>query len=105
MFTLTSKNRILGFIEVSVGSMSTSVVHPRDAFRAAILQGASAVILVHNHPSGDPAPSREDFDVTKRMVNAGKILGIKVLDHIIIGDNDYYSFADVSQLDVYNSPN
>ena len=101
MFTMDSKNRILGFIEVSVGSLNVSIVHPRDVFRAAVIQGASAVTIVHNHPSGDPTPSREDHDTTKRMVQAGKILGIRVLDHIIIGDDDYYSFADAEQMDYW----
>ena len=99
VFFMDSKNRILGFNEASVGSLNASIVHPRDAFRAAVIQGASAVTIVHNHPSGDPAPSREDRDTTKRMIQAGQILGIHVLDHIVIGDDDYYSFADAGQMD------
>jgi DNA repair protein RadC len=94
MFVLNTKNRIMNFVEISVGSLNVSVVHPRDAFRAAVIQGAYAVVFAHNHPSGDPAPSREDRDCTKRLVEAGKILGIRVLDSIIIGDESYYSFAD-----------
>jgi len=99
VFFVDAKNRLTGFNEASVGSLNVSIVHPRDTFRAAVIQGASAVILAHNHPSGDPTPSREDREATKRMVQAGKILGIRVLDHIVIGDNDYYSFADASMLD------
>ena len=99
VFFVDAKNRLVGFNEASVGSLNTSIVHPRDTFRAAVIQGASAVILAHNHPSGDPAPSREDREITKRMVQAGNILGIRVLDHVVIGDNGYYSFADASMMD------
>lgn len=93
-FMLDTKNRILGFVETSVGSLNFSVVHPRDTFRAAVIQGAASIILLHNHPSGDPTPGIEDHNVTKLMFDAGKILGIRVLDHIIIGIDGYYSFAD-----------
>jgi len=97
-FMLDTKNRILGFVETSVGSLNSSVVHPRDTFRAAVVQGAAAVIFLHNHPSGDPTPSREDYDTTQRLFNAGALLGIRVLDHIIVCDDDYYSFADEGRL-------
>jgi len=99
VFFVDAKNRLTGFTETSVGSLNVSIVHPRDTFRAAVIQGASAIILAHNHPSGDTTPSREDREATKRMVQAGNILGIRVLDHVIIGDNDHYSFADACMMD------
>ena len=97
---LDAKNRVQGFNEASVGSLSASIVHPRDTFRAAVIKGASAVMFVHNHPSGDPEPSSEDRECTKRLIRAGEILGIRVLDHIIIGDDQYYSFADNGMMDI-----
>jgi DNA repair protein RadC len=92
--TLDTKNRIIGLNTVSIGSLSASVVHPREVFKFAILQSAAAVLLIHNHPSGDPSPSREDRECTTRLNRAGQILGIRVLDHIVIGQSDYFSFAD-----------
>ena len=74
--------------------MNSSIVHPREIYNLAVKKSAAAVILVHNHPSGDPTPSREDLEVTKRLVEAGKILGINVLDHIIIGEGRYLSFKE-----------
>jgi len=96
---LNSKNQLIREVLVSVGSLNVSVVHPREVFSFAVRDSTAAIILLHNHPSGDPAPSREDRDCTKRLVHAGKILGIRVLDHIVIGHDGYYSFADASQLD------
>jgi DNA repair protein RadC len=92
--TLDSKNRTIGYPTVSIGSLSTSVVHQREVWKSAILASAAAVIFIHNHPSGDPAPSREDCDCTNRLVEASKILGIRILDHIVFGQDDYFSFAD-----------
>ncbi len=92
--TLTTKNHVLGIGQVSVGLLNSSLVHPRECFKEAIRRNSNAIILVHNHPSGDPAPSREDIEVTKRMAQAGKILGIEVLDHVIIGDNRYISLKE-----------
>lgn len=83
---LSTKNRVNAIQEVSVGSLNASVVHPREIFKAAILSNAAALILVHNHPSGDPTPSHEDVALTKAIVEAGKILDIPVLDHVIMGD-------------------
>jgi DNA repair protein RadC len=93
---LDRKNRVIGIHTVSVGSLTASVVHPREVYKAAILSNCAALILAHNHPSGDPQPSQEDRVMTKRLVEAGKLLGISVLDHIIIGDGGqrYFSFAD-----------
>ena len=95
---LNSKNQLIREVLVSVGSLSTSVVHPREVFSAAVRDSTAALIFLHNHPSGDPAPSREDLDCTQRLCRAGKILGIRVLDHIILGHEDYFSFADAGQL-------
>lgn len=91
---LDTKHRVLGDEQVSIGHLNASLVHPRELFKGAIRRSAAAVILVHNHPSGDPTPSSEDLDVTGRLAAAGKILGIEVLDHIIIGDNQYASFKE-----------
>ena len=91
---LNTKNKIAGVHTVSIGSLSSSIVHPREVFKAAILNNAASIILMHNHPSGDPEPSREDIEITHRLVNAGNILGINVLDHIIIGDGRYISLKE-----------
>ncbi len=95
---LNSKNQLIREVLVSVGSLSTSVVHPREVFSAAVRDSTAALIFLHNHPSGDPAPSREDRECTQRLCRAGKILGIRVLDHIILGHDDYFSFADAGQI-------
>jgi DNA repair protein RadC len=91
---LDSKNRLIGVNMVSQGSINTSIVVPMSVFKAAIIANSPAIICTHNHPSHDPAPSREDRDCTSRLVQAGTILGIRVLDHIICGLEEYYSFAD-----------
>src|SRR3990167_982979 len=83
---LDSRHRIAGSQVVSVGSLNASIVHPREVFRTAILHGAAAIILGHNHPSGDPTPSSDDMELTRRLVKSGELLGIEVLDHVIIGD-------------------
>lgn len=94
ILSLTTKNEIAGIHIISVGSLNTSIVHPREVFKAAIMNNSSALILFHNHPSGDPTSSREDIEVTKRLTEAGKILGIDVLDHVIIGEDKYFSLKD-----------
>lgn len=99
VFFLDQKNRLTGIHTVSMGSLTASVVHPREVFKAAILANAAFIICGHNHPSGDPQPSREDRALTTRLYQAGKLLGIQVLDHIIIGHNNYFSFADEGLLD------
>jgi len=81
---LDTRNKPKGYSVVSVGSLTASIVHPREVFRPAILAGAAAVILCHNHPSGDPAPSPEDVEITRRLVAGGTLLGIRVLDHVIV---------------------
>ncbi len=88
---LNTKNQVLGIEVVSIGSINSSVVHPREIFRVSIKRNAAAVVLAHNHPSGDPTPSPEDIQVTKRVLRAGGMLGIDVLDHLIIGDDCYIS--------------
>lgn len=91
---LDTKNQIIVTEEISVGTLNASIVHPRDVFKAAIKRNSNAIILIHNHPSGDPTPSNEDMNITNRLIDAGNLIGIKVLDHIIIGDNRYVSFKE-----------
>ncbi|MBS3943790.1 MAG: DNA repair protein RadC [Dethiobacter sp.] len=91
---LNTKNHIISREEISIGSLNVSIVHPREIFNAPLRKSAASVILVHNHPSGDPSPSQEDLEVTRRLVEAGQILGIAVRDHIIIGDGCYFSFKE-----------
>ena len=90
---LDGKNRITCLDRVSVGSLNQSIVHPRELFKTACLSSAAAILLLHNHPTGDTTPSSEDLEITRRIKEAGDLLGIKVLDHIIIGDS-YLSFAE-----------
>ena len=90
---LNSKNRLLCIETVSVGSLNASIVHPREVFKTALLSSAAALLLVHHHPSGDPTPSREDLELTNRLKEAGELLGIRILDHVIIGA-EHLSFAD-----------
>lgn len=91
---LDTKNKLIREEVISVGSLSASIVHPRDAFKPAVRESAAAVIFIHNHPSGDIKPSQEDILLTRRLVQAGEVLGIQVLDHIIIGDGEHFSFRD-----------
>ena len=91
---LDGKNRIIRRVQVSEGSLNQSIVHPREVFIPAVKESAAAIILVHNHPTGDPAPSSEDVAITRRLREAGDIMGIKVLDHIIIGDGEFVSFVE-----------
>jgi DNA repair protein RadC len=88
---LDTRNRLLNDRLVSMGSLDTSVVHPREVFKEAVSACAASVIFAHNHPSGDPEPSKEDIELTKRLVKAGEIIGIDVLDHIIVCDKSYLS--------------
>jgi len=91
---LDGKNRIIRRVHISEGSLNQSIVHPREVFSPAVKESAAAIILVHNHPTGDPAPSSEDIAITRRLREAGDIMGIKVLDHIIVGDGEYLSFVE-----------
>ncbi len=95
---LDGKNRLIRQVRISEGSLSSSIVHPREAFLPAVRASAAAVIFAHNHPSGDPGPSREDLSVTEQLRQAGGILGIAVLDHIIIGAGEFYSLAQNGRL-------
>lgn len=91
---LNTKNVVLGVVDASVGTLSSSIVHPRDIFRSAITRNAASIILVHNHPSGDPTPSGDDIHSTRRVQEAGTILGIELLDHVIIGGSDFISLKE-----------
>lgn len=86
------KNRVIKEVLISQGSLTTSIVHPREVIRSAIKNSAASVIFLHNHPSGDPEPSIEDLDITKRLIKSFDLVGIKVLDHIIVGSEGYFSF-------------
>lgn len=90
---LDSQNGLLKDVQVSEGSLSASIVHPREVFRAAILEAAAHVVLVHNHPSGDPTPSKEDIHLTRQLVEGGRLLGVRVHDHVIIGQGRHTSLA------------
>ncbi|WP_313568617.1 RadC family protein [Acetoanaerobium noterae] len=95
---LNTKNVIIGSKDISEGSLNASIVHPREVFLEAIKKSANKMILMHNHPSGDPTPSSEDINITKRLISAGQIVGIEVLDHVIIGDGSFYSFKENGQI-------
>lgn len=88
---LDTKGKVIEEVEVSVGDLNSAPVHPREVFKQAVKRSAAAMVLIHNHPSGDPMPSQDDLDITVRLVESAKILGINVLDHIIIGDGTYIS--------------
>ena len=94
LLLLNNKNKIRAYKVMFSGSLTASLVHPREVYRAVCLYGAAAVIFVHNHPSGDPAPSPEDIDITRRLEEVGAVLGVRVLDHVILGDGRYFSFSD-----------
>lgn len=95
---LNTKNVIIGSKDISEGSLNASIVHPREVFLEAIKKSANKMILMHNHPSGDPTPSSEDINITKRLISAGQIVGIEILDHVIIGDGSFYSFKENGQI-------
>jgi DNA repair protein RadC len=88
-----TRHRLVAEIEVSRGSLNQSLVHPREVFAPAVRESAAAVLALHNHPSGDPLPSREDHEVTRRLAEAGEILGIRLLDHVVVGGDGFVSFA------------
>ena len=95
---LDTKHHVVAMHTVGIGSLNVTIVHPREVFKAAILANAAAIIALHNHPSGDPTPSPEDHALTKRLYEAGDILGIRLLDHVVIGHNRFYSLADHGDL-------
>ena len=94
LLTLDTKNKITSISTICIGSLNASVVHPREVFKEAIQRGSASIIVCHNHPSGDPNPSKEDINITLRLKECGKIMGIELLDHIIIGNNKYVSLKE-----------
>ncbi len=95
---LDTKNQIIREDTISIGSLNANIVHPREVFRTALIESAAHIIVAHNHPSGDPTPSREDVDITKKLVETGKIMGIDVLDHVIIGDGRHFSMKEAGHI-------
>jgi DNA repair protein RadC len=91
---LDNKHVLIGIEEASVGCLTSAVVHPREIFKSIILASAAAFMMVHNHPSGDPTPSKEDIEITRRLREVGELMGVRVLDHIVIGKGRYVSFVD-----------
>lgn len=91
---LDTKNTIICIDQVSIGSLSASIVHPREVMKSALLSSAAALVLVHNHPSGDPTPSREDIEITTRLKECCELMGLRLLDHVIVCESQYVSFAD-----------
>ncbi|TYS36634.1 DNA repair protein RadC [Bacillus pumilus] len=101
MFTclyLNTKNQVLHKHTVFIGSLNSSIVHPREIFKEAFKRSAASFICVHNHPSGDPTPSREDIEVTQRLFECGKLIGIQLLDHLVIGDQKFVSLKEKGYL-------
>jgi DNA repair protein RadC len=94
LLALNNKNRVNGYKVISTGTLTAALVRPADVYSAALHLAAAAVVFVHNHPSGDPMPSQEDQDITRRLKECGEMLAIRVLDHIILGADRYYSFSD-----------
>jgi DNA repair protein RadC len=91
---LNTKNHVIGRQTLSIGSLNASIVHPREVFRAAIRRSSASILCAHNHPSGDPTPSPEDIQLTRRLKEAGELIGIELLDHLVIGDNRYISLKE-----------
>jgi len=94
LLAINNKNRINGYKVISTGTLTASLIRPGDVYRAAPHLAAAAVVFVHNHPSGDPMPSQEDQEITRRLKECGEMLAIRVLDHVILGADRYYSFSD-----------
>jgi DNA repair protein RadC len=95
---LDTKNQVIREDTISIGSLNANIVHPREVFRTALIESAAHIIVAHNHPSGDPTPSREDIDITKKLVETGKIMGIDILDHVIIGDGRHFSMKEAGHI-------
>lgn len=95
---LNTKNHVVGRETLSVGSLNASIVHPREVFRAAVRRSSASILCAHNHPSGDPTPSAEDLKLTRRLAEAGALLGIELLDHLVIGDNRFVSLKELGCL-------
>ena len=95
---LDTKNRVIKEETISVGSLNANIVHPREVFKLALAESAAHIIVAHNHPSGDPTPSREDIEITKKLVDTGIIMGITLLDHVIIGDGRHFSMKEAGHI-------
>ncbi len=95
---LDTKNQIIKEGTISIGSLNANIVHPREVFKMALTESAAHIIVAHNHPSGDPTPSREDIEITKKLVETGNIMGITVLDHVIIGDGRHFSMKEAGHI-------
>jgi len=91
---LNTKNKVIGIKKISLGILDASIIHPREIFKPAIKNSAARLIMVHNHPSGDPTPSEEDIVITKKLIEAGNLIGIEVMDHVIIGDSNWWSYVE-----------
>ena len=91
---LDGRNRVMSESQISKGTLTASLVHPREVFRSAIRAAAAGIVLVHNHPSGDPSPSREDLSVTRRLMDAGKVVGIPIIDHVVVAEHGFHSFQE-----------
>ena len=89
---LTNRNRKIRAVKISEGSLTASVVHPREVFLPVIRESAAAVVLVHNHPSDDPTPSRDDMEITRRLKSVGEIMGVRIIDHVVVGHDRFFSF-------------
>ena len=98
LLTLDTRNKIIGIHILTVGTLNSSIVHPRDVFQHAILSNANSILLFHNHPSGNPTPSLEDETITAKLKEAGELMGIPVIDHVIVGDGGFMSMADDGRL-------
>jgi DNA repair protein RadC len=98
LMMLDTKHRLIRTSVVSVGTLDSSPAHPREIFREAASACAAAIVLFHNHPSGDPTPSRDDVELTRRLIQAGEIMGIDVIDHVILADTRYFSFREAGKL-------
>ncbi len=101
---LDARHRVLRWEVISQGTLTASLVHPREVFRPALRAAAAALVLVHNHPSGDPTPSREDHEVTSRLVRAGEILGVRVVDHVIVAERGFCSLREEGFLEPERGP-
>jgi len=95
---LDGRNRVISESQISQGTLTASLVHPREVFRPAVRSAAAAIVLVHNHPSGDAAPSAEDLSVTRRLVEAGDVVGIRIVDHVVVAERGFYSFQEHGQM-------
>ncbi len=95
---LDTKNQIIKEETISIGSLNSNIVHPREVFKMAMAESAAHIIVTHNHPSGDPTPSMEDIEITKKLAETGKIMGIDVLDHVIIGDGRHFSMKEAGHI-------